>query len=146
MGNWKNWGRKEELGNEPEYGTEGGYDDGYAAGDSYGDPAGDALELTVVRPEGFEAATQIADNLINNRTVVLNLEATSKETARRLLDFLAGVAYSISGKLKRVATNTYVITPSNVGVSGEMMKDAPVTSTPAPAAAQRPVEEDGFGF
>ena len=145
MGTWKNWGRKEEMNNEPEYGTEGGYDDGgYAAGDSYGDPAGDALELTVVRPEGFEAATQIADNLLNNRTVVLNLEATSKETARRLLDFLAGVAYSISGKLKRVATNTYVITPSNVGVSGEMMKDAPVTSTPAPA--QRPVDEDGFGF
>ena len=143
MGNWKNWGRKETEGMEPEY--QGGYEEsGYTAGDSYGDPTGDALELTVVRPDGFESATQIADNLLNQRTVVLNLEATSKETARRLLDFLAGVAYSISGKLKRVATNTYVITPSNVGVTGETMKDAPV-STPAPAAAKTG-EEDGFGF
>ena len=143
MGNWKNWGRKENENMEPEY--QGGYEEGgYAAGDSYGDPAGDALELTVVRPEGFESATQIADNLLNQRTVVLDLEATSKETARRLLDFLAGVAYSISGKLKRVATNTYVITPSNVGVTGETMKDAPVAA-PAPAP-QRTGEEDGFGF
>ena len=143
MANWKNWGRKENENAEPEY--QGGYEEGgYTAGDSYGDPTGDALELTVVRPDGFEAATQIADNLLNQRTVVLNLEATSKETARRLLDFLAGVAYSISGKLKRVATNTYVITPSNVGVTGETMKDAPV-STPAPAT-QRTGEEDGFGF
>ena len=143
MANWKNWGRKENENAEPEY--QGGYDEGgYTAGDSYGDPTGDALELTVVRPDGFESATQIADNLLNQRTVVLNLEATSKETARRLLDFLAGVAYSISGKLKRVATNTYVITPSNVGVTGETMKDAPV-STPAPAT-QRTGEEDGFGF
>ena len=143
MANWKNWGRKENENMEGEY--QGGYEDaGYTAGDSYGDPAGDALELTVVRPDGFESATQIADNLLNQRTVVLNLEATSKETARRLLDFLAGVAYSISGKLKRVATNTYVITPSNVGVTGETMKDAPV-STPTPAA-QRSSEEDGFGF
>ncbi|MBE6637933.1 MAG: cell division protein SepF [Ruminococcaceae bacterium] len=144
MGNWKNWGRKEEVANEPEYTNEGGYDENaYVTGDSYGDPAGDALELTVVRPEGFEAATQIADNLLNQRTVVLNLEATSKETARRLLDFLAGVTYSISGKLKRVATNTYVITPSNVGVTGETMKEAPVAT---PAAPQRSAEEDGFGF
>ena len=142
MANWKNWGRKENENMEGEY--QGGYEDaGYTAGDSYGDPAGDALELTVVRPDGFESATQIADNLLNQRTVVLNLEATSKETARRLLDFLAGVAYSISGKLKRVATNTYVITPSNVGVTGEMLKDTPVSAAPT---AQRPVDEDGFGF
>ena len=143
MASWKNWSRKENENIEPEY--QGSYDEGgYTTADSYGDPAGDALELTVVRPDGFEAATQIADNLLNQRTVVLNLEATSKETARRLLDFLAGVAYSISGKLKRVATNTYVITPSNVGVTGETMKDAPV-STPAPAAP-RSSEDDGFGF
>ena len=143
MANWKNWGRKENENMEPEY--QGGYDDGYTTADSYGDPTGDALELTVVRPDGFESATQIADNLLNQRTVVLNLEATSKETARRLLDFLAGVAYSISGKLKRVATNTYVITPSNVGVSGETMKDNAPMATPAPAV-QRTTEEDGFGF
>ena len=53
---------------------------------------------------------------------MLNLESTNKETAKRLLDFLSGVAYSIDGQLKRVATNTFVITPCNVDVSGEQMR------------------------
>ena len=76
-----------------------------------------ALELKVVRPERFDAVTSIADHLINNRTVVLNLEATNKETASRMIDFLSGVAYSIEGKLKKVANNTFVITPGSVAVS-----------------------------
>lgn len=78
---------------------------------------GNNIELKVVRPEKFESVSQIADHLLKNRTVVLNLEATSKETARRLIDFLSGVAYSIDGQLKRVANNTYIITPNNVDVS-----------------------------
>jgi cell division inhibitor SepF len=80
------------------------------------------IELKVVKPENFESVPQIADHLINKRTVVLNLEATNRETARRLIDFLSGVAYSIDGNIKRVANNTYVITPSNVDISGDQMK------------------------
>lgn len=82
-----------------------------------------ALELKVVRPERFDSVNQIADHLLNKRTVVLNLEATNKETARRLIDFLSGVAYSIDGSLKRVAANTFVITPQNVDVSGEQLRE-----------------------
>ena len=83
---------------------------------------GTALEMKVVKPEHFESVPQIADHLLNKRTVVLNLESTNKETARRLLDFLSGVTYSINGNLKRVANNTYVITPCNVDVSGDQLK------------------------
>ena len=113
------------------------YNDGY--GDTYdGDPdfsrdaqqpsvgigsASSALELKVVKPERFDSVPENADHLLNRRTVVLNLESTNKETARRLIDFLSGVAYSINGQLKRVAANTYVITPDNVDVSGEQVKD-----------------------
>ena len=85
---------------------------------------GAAIELKVVKPERYGNVKQIADHLLNHRTVVLNLESTNKETAKRLLDFLSGVAYSIDGQLKRVATNTFVITPSNVDVSGEQMRTA----------------------
>ena len=76
-----------------------------------------ALELKVIRPDRYENVSQIADHLLNKRTVVLNLEATNKETSRRIIDFLTGVAYSIGGNLKKVANNTYVITPNNVDVS-----------------------------
>jgi len=79
--------------------------------------SGSSLELKVVKPDRFDNVPQIANHLLNRRTVVLNLEDTNKETARRLLDFLSGVAYSINGNLKRVANNTYVITPCNVDVS-----------------------------
>ena len=83
---------------------------------------GSAIELKVVKPDRFENVSQIADHLLNKRTVVLNLEATNKETARRLIDFLSGVAYSIDGQLKRVANNAYVITPNNVDISGDQMR------------------------
>jgi cell division inhibitor SepF len=86
------------------------------------DSMGGAIELKVVKPERYGNVKQIADHLLNHRTVVLNLESTNKETAKRLLDFLSGVAYSIDGQLKRVATNTFVITPCNVDVSGEQMR------------------------
>lgn len=83
---------------------------------------GSSIELKVVRPEHFEDVSTIADHLLSGRTVVLNLEAASKETARRLLDFLSGVAYSIDGQMKRVANNTYIITPNNVDVSDSAMR------------------------
>ena len=83
-----------------------------------------SIELKVVRPDTFVNSRQIADHLLNNRTVVLNLEATNKETARRILDFLSGVAYSIGGQLKRVTNHTFVITPDNVAVSGDQMRAA----------------------
>lgn len=90
--------------------------------------SGSNLELKVVKPERFDNVSQIANHLLNRRTVVLNLEETNKETARRLLDFLSGVAYSINGNLKRVANNTYVITPCNVDVSGDQLKKKDVRS------------------
>ncbi len=84
---------------------------------------GSALQMKVIRPESFASVNQIADHLLSQRTVVLNLEATNKETARRLIDFLSGVAYSIDGSLKRIANNAYIITPSNVDVSGDQLRE-----------------------
>ncbi len=82
-----------------------------------------SLELKVVRPEGFENVTAIADHLLSKRTVVLNLEDTNKEAARRMLDFLSGVAYAIGGNLKKVSNCTFIITPNNVNISGEQLQD-----------------------
>jgi len=78
-----------------------------------------ALEMKVIKPERFEAVTQIGDHLLARRTVVLNLEDTNKETVRRIIDFCSGVAFAIEGQIKRVANSTYIITPKNVDVSGD---------------------------
>ena len=77
------------------------------------------LQVVLVKPEVFTDAKQIADHLIAKKTVVLNLETASADNKRRIIDFLAGVAYANGGSLKPVANLTYIITPYNVGFVGE---------------------------
>lgn len=81
------------------------------------------LQVVLVKPERFEEAASIADNLNAKRTVVLNLESTNRDIARRLLDFLSGVAYASNGQIKRVANSTYIITPYNVDVMGDLIDE-----------------------
>ena len=89
-----------------------------------------SIELKVVRPERYEEVAHIADHLMSHRTVVLNLEATNKENQRRMIDFLSGVAYAIDGQIKRVATETYIITPCNVDVSDGAPEEEPMETVP----------------
>ncbi len=81
------------------------------------------LAVVLVKPERFENAAEIADHLREKRTVVLNLESTNKDIARRLIDFLSGVAYAQEGKIKKVAVSTYIITPYNVDIMGDLIDE-----------------------
>lgn len=81
------------------------------------------LQVVLVKPERFEDASAVADHLNAKRTVVLNLESTNKDVSRRLVDFLSGVAYANNGQLKRVANNTFIITPYNVGIIGDLLDE-----------------------
>ena len=82
-----------------------------------------ALKVVLVKPEKFENAADIADHLREKRTVVLNLEETNKDIARRLIDFLSGVAYAQEGKIKKVALQTYIVTPYNVDIMGDLIDE-----------------------
>ena len=81
------------------------------------------LQVVLVKPERFEDASTIADQLNAKRTVVLNLESTGKEVSRRLIDFLSGVAYANNGQIKRVATSTFIITPYNVDIMWDLIDE-----------------------
>ncbi len=82
------------------------------------------LQVVLFKPERFGEDTRaIADELIKMHTVVLNLENTSKDVSRRIIDFLSGVAYANGGQIKRVATSTFIITPYNVGLAGADLLD-----------------------
>ena len=81
------------------------------------------LKVVLVKPERFENASEIADQLKDKRTVVLNLESTNKDVARRLIDVLSGVAYAGEGKIKKVAANTYIITPYSVDIEGDLIDE-----------------------
>lgn len=81
------------------------------------------LQVVLVKPERFEDASGIADHLNAKRTIVLNLESATKDVTRRLIDFLSGVAYANNGQIKRVANSTYIITPYNVGIQGDLLDE-----------------------
>ena len=77
----------------------------------------------LVKPDRYENVSEVADHLRNKCAVVLNLESTNKDTARRLVDFLSGCAYALDGRIKKVATSTYIITPYNVDIVGDLMEE-----------------------
>ena len=82
------------------------------------------LQVVVFRPDRFgEETRSIADELLKMHTVVLNLENTDKDQARRIVDFLSGLAYSNGGKIKRIATDTFIVTPYNVDLMGDNVLD-----------------------
>ena len=81
------------------------------------------LQVVLVKPERFEDASGIADHLNAKRTIVLNLESANRDVTRRLIDFLSGVAYANNGQIKRVANSTYIITPYNVGIMGDLLDE-----------------------
>ncbi len=81
------------------------------------------LQVVLSKPERFDQVSEIADALRNKQAVVLNLEATNKDVARRLVDFLSGCAYALDGKIKKVAISTYLITPYTVDVVGELTEE-----------------------
>ena len=68
-------------------------------------------------------ARTVADHILGNRAVLLNLENCNKEMAQRILDFLSGVVYAQGGDLQRVAHSTYAVTPRNVGLQGELTEE-----------------------
>ena len=87
------------------------------------------MQVIVVKPDRFDQVTEIADRLRDKQSVVLNLESTNKDVARRLVDFLSGCAYALDGNIQKVAISTYLITPYNVEVLGDNDKETEATAS-----------------
>lgn len=81
------------------------------------------LQVVLVKPDRFDNVADIAEHLREKHAVVLNLETASKDVARRLVDFLSGCAYALDGKIKKVAVSTYIITPYNVDIVGDLIDE-----------------------
>jgi len=82
-----------------------------------------AMQVILVKPDRFDTVSEIADHLRDKQSIVLNLESTNKDVARRLVDFLSGVAYALDGKIKKVAISTYILTPYNVEIVGDLAEE-----------------------
>ena len=84
---------------------------------------GKQLQVVLVAPTQFEAAREIADHLLRYHAVLINLEKADPAVARRLIDFLSGVAYAQEGDIRPAASKTYIITPRNVDLLGDQPDD-----------------------
>ena len=78
------------------------------------------VNMVIIKSSDYSDARTVADHILGNRAVLLNLENCNKDMAQRILDFLSGVVYAQGGDLQRVAHSTYAVTPRNVGLQGEL--------------------------
>ena len=81
------------------------------------------MKLHLVNPSEFGEAAEIADSLKSRQAVLMNLEMADDVTARRMIDFLSGVAYALGGKIMRVSGQAYIVTPTNVDLVGDAVSD-----------------------
>ncbi len=80
------------------------------------------MEICFCKPATFEDATQVADALLSNRSVVLNLEGLDMALAQRIFDFATGSTYAVQGKLEAISKYVYMITPESVNISGDTLE------------------------
>jgi len=73
----------------------------------------------IVAPARFADAVEIANRLMNNQPVIVNMQTADRDLQRRMIDFCSGTTYALSGGMERVADEVFLLTPSNVKVSDE---------------------------
>ncbi len=79
-----------------------------------------AMEVCVIKPTVVDDTREIADTLLEGSTIILNLEGLDLEVAQRIIDFTAGSTYTINGKLQKISNFIFLVTPTNVDISGDL--------------------------
>ncbi|WP_186577541.1 cell division protein SepF [Aquibacillus kalidii] len=77
-------------------------------------------KVVLCEPSSFNEAQEIADHIINRRSIVINLQRVDHNDARHIVDFLSGTVYALSGTIQKLGTKTFLCTPDNVDVSGNI--------------------------
>jgi len=77
-------------------------------------------KMILLEPRAYSEAQQIADHLKKRNTVVVNLKRVTPEQAKRIIDFLGGTIYAISGKIQKIGGGIFLCAPNNVSVQGEI--------------------------
>lgn len=82
---------------------------------------GSGMEVCVIKPTSVEDAREITETLLQNRTVVLNVEGLDLDIAQRIIDFTSGSCFAISGNLQKISNYIFIITPPSVDISGDFL-------------------------
>lgn len=83
-------------------------------------PAPTAIsEILTVHPKQYRDAQVIAENFRDGIPVIINLSQMSDADARRLIDFASGLSLGLYGRIERVTSKVFLLSPENVAVSGD---------------------------
>lgn len=75
-------------------------------------------KVVLCEPRTYSEVQEIADNIVNRRAVVINLERVDHAQAKRIVDFLSGTVYAVNGEIQKLGAQTFLCTPDNIEVSG----------------------------
>jgi len=75
-------------------------------------------KMVIFKPSSFEEVREITDEVKNRRAAIVNFEKLDRETAKRILDFMAGSIYALNGTVKKIGPGIFLFAPDNVDVSG----------------------------
>jgi cell division inhibitor SepF len=82
-----------------------------------------SAKVVIIKPNDYDEAANICDNLRNRKIVVVNTTSLESKVAQRLLDFIGGACYALSGELQQVEKGVYILSPSNVEVSNDLKNE-----------------------
>jgi cell division inhibitor SepF len=80
----------------------------------------DGSDMILIEPKSFSESQSISDHLVKSRSVVVNLGRVTPEQAKRIIDFLSGTCYAISGTIQKLGPSIFLCTPKTIKVTGEM--------------------------
>ncbi|MCD7834639.1 MAG: cell division protein SepF [Lachnospiraceae bacterium] len=80
------------------------------------------MEVCMIKPKSIEDSREVTNTLLDECTVILNMEGIDFELAQRIIDFACGSCYAIHGKLQKVSNYIFIITPPNVDISGDFQE------------------------
>src|SRR5690625_4846365 len=75
-------------------------------------------KVVLCEPRTYNEAQEIADNIVNRRAVVINLQRVDHQQAKRIVDFLSGTVYAVNGDIQKLGAQTFLCAPDHVNVSG----------------------------
>jgi len=81
------------------------------------------MRLVITKPRVFEEAQAIVDHIKNKKPVLVNLEETETEAARRIIDFISGATYAVDGNMQKVSQQIFVFAPPQVEVNAEIRRE-----------------------
>ncbi|GIP16712.1 cell division protein SepF [Paenibacillus montaniterrae] len=76
--------------------------------------------MVLCEPKSYDEAQQIADEIRNRRSVVVNLQRVRSELGLRIVDFLSGTVYALNGSISKLGPNIYLCAPESVEVQGSI--------------------------